>query len=183
MRLFVAVPVEGAPARHLDTLLGDLTARDWPVRWARPGQWHLTLKFLGEVPDDRADAVGGAVQGAAQGTGPLPVSLDGVGAFPSRRRPRVLWVGLAAPPGLELLQDRVERGLAALGFPVNGDTWRPHLTLGRVRQGSSLARDAVDSIPDPDGVAGLLDRIVLYESHLLPTGARHVPRLTRRFDA
>ncbi len=183
MRLFVAMPVNGGPARQLDTLLRDLTGRAWPVRWARPGQWHLTLKFLGEVPESHADAVGEVVGEAGQGTEPLPVSLGEVGAFPSRRRPRVLWVGLEAPPALELLQDRIQRGLAVLGFMVDGHPWRPHLTLGRVRQGASLPRDAVASIPAPDGAAGLMDRIVLYESQLLPTGARHVPRFTRRFDA
>lgn len=183
MRLFVAVPVQGAPARRLDTLLEDLTQRDWPVRWARPGQWHLTLKFLGEVPDERCDAVGDAVREAGQGMAPIAVSLGEVGAFPARRRPRVLWVGLEAPAALELLQDRIERGMAGLGFPVDGKPWRAHVTLGRVREGASLRRDALDAISAPGDGAGLLDRIVLYESHLLPSGARHVPRLTLRFDA
>jgi 2'-5' RNA ligase len=181
-RLFVAMPVESAPARRLDTLLDDLSQRDWPVRWARPGQWHLTLKFLGDVPEERCEAVGDAVRVAGEGTAPIPVSLGEAGAFPTRRRPRVLWMGLEAAAALELLQDRIERGMAGLGFAVDGKPWRPHVTLGRVRQGLSLPGDAVGSIDTPDDAAGLMDRIVLYESQLLPSGARHVPRLTVRFD-
>jgi len=109
---------------------------DLPVKWVRGEAVHLTLKFLGEVADEREPELAAALTSAAAGTRTLSLALGGFGVFPDFQRPRVVWVGIAPEPGLEILQHRVEQEFAPLGFPTEGRPFRPHVTLGRA------ARDA-----------------------------------------
>ncbi len=116
-----------------------------PVNWVRSDGLHLTLKFLGEVPAEQEPELEGALVQAAgtetvgEGAGgrrTIPLAIGGFGVFPDQRRPRVVWVGVAPEPALELLQHRVEQAFTPLGFPTEGRPFMPHLTLGRA------ARDA-----------------------------------------
>ena len=113
MRLFAAVPVPEPARGQILGLLAQLRATGWPVRWVRDEGLHLTLKFFGEVAPERLEVIEEAMRFAAQGTGELPLQLDELGSFPGGSRPRVLWIGFATPPALELLQDRLERGCEA----------------------------------------------------------------------
>jgi RNA 2',3'-cyclic 3'-phosphodiesterase len=178
MRLFVALPIP-EPGRHvIVTLLDHLRASDWPVRWVRPEGIHLTLKFYGEVAPERLEVIEEAIRFAAAGTGPMPMRLASLGAFPTNARPRILWLGLDAPPALELLQDRLERRGEDIGFPPEGAPFQPHVTLGRMREGHRLPPHALENANGAPGkVAFLADRIVLYESLLTPEGPRYEPRL------
>jgi RNA 2',3'-cyclic 3'-phosphodiesterase len=105
-----------------------------PVKWVRPENIHLSLKFLGDVDDTREHELHAALQRAA-GTGseprPLTLQITGFGVFPDYHRPRVLWAGVTPEPGLELLQHGVEHAFAPLGFPTEARAFRPHVTLGR----------------------------------------------------
>ena len=108
-----------------------LRERTGALKWARPDGIHLTLKFLGDAPEERAPALTAALGRAASGARALTLALGGFGVFPDFRRPRIVWVGIAPDPALEILQDRVEREFAPLGFPTEGRPFRPHATLGR----------------------------------------------------
>ena len=112
MRLFAGVPIVDDARRELVALLARLRACDWPVRWVHEEGSHLTLKFYGEVAPERLEVIEESVRFAGQGTGPLALQLGALGAFPSVSRPRVLWVGIEAPPELGLLQERLERNPA-----------------------------------------------------------------------
>lgn len=135
-----------------------------PVNWVRSEGLHLTLKFLGEVPDEQEpDLQAALAQAAGTGAGgrSIPLALGGFGVFPDQRRPRVVWVGVAPEPALELLQHRVEQAFAPLGFPTEARPFRPHLTLGRA------ARDAGAAAPHglAEALAGLaFSETVLVES-------------------
>jgi RNA 2',3'-cyclic 3'-phosphodiesterase len=109
MRLFAALPIAEPAREEIAKLLGHLRETGWPLRLVHDQGLHLTMKFFGEVPPGRLEVIEEAVRGAVPGTGTLAMQLGGVGGFPSGDRPRILWVGLDAPPGLELLQDRLER--------------------------------------------------------------------------
>jgi 2'-5' RNA ligase len=140
---------------------------------------HISLKFFGEVPPGRLEVIEEAVRAAVPGTGALPLRLAEIGAFPGERRARVIWVGLDAPPALELLQDRLERRAEAIGFPPEGNPFRPHVTLARVREGHRLPAGALESLRGRyDAVAFLASELVLYESVLGRAGPRYEPRLT-----
>ncbi|MFI5234932.1 MAG: RNA 2',3'-cyclic phosphodiesterase [Gemmatimonadales bacterium] len=175
MRLFAAIPAS-APARDQVTrLLRELRDLRWPVRWVAEEGIHLTLKFYGEVAVERLDAIAESIGFAIRGTGPLALGLSGLGGFPSMERARVVWAAVEAPPALELLQDRIERHAEALGFPLEGATFRPHITLGRVREGEHLRPEVVARL-HATALAGdfTADRVVLYESRLGERGPAYV---------
>jgi RNA 2',3'-cyclic 3'-phosphodiesterase len=179
MRLFAALPIAEPARAEIARLLGRLRELGWPLRLVHDHGVHLTMKFFGEVPPARLEVIEEAVRAAAPGTGALPMQLSGVGAFPSDRRPRVVWVGLDAPAGLELLQDRLERRAEAIGFAPEGVPFRPHVTLARVREGHRLPADALESLDgEYEPVPFLASELVLYESILGRDGPRYEPRLT-----
>src|SRR5207248_768149 len=131
VRLFVALNLP-APVREA-LWAATARARDLglPVKWVRGEGLHLTLKFLGDVADEREPELAAALTRAAAGARGLALALGGFGVFPDFRRPRVVWVGIAPEPGLEILQHRVEQEFAPLGFPTEARSFRPHVTLGR----------------------------------------------------
>ena len=184
MRLFAAIPVEGEGRAGLEAVLAALGPMGWPVRWTRPGQLHLTVKFLGEVEAARVAELTDAIGQASAGMAPLGFTLADLGAFPSMQRARVLWAGLEAEGALELMVDRVERGCHALGFAIEGRPFRPHVTLGRVKEHGHLPRDAGDRLAELTPAGNFLgDRLVLYHSHLGPGGPRYEPLATFPFGA
>ena len=179
MRLFAAVPIPEPARVEIARLLARLREPGWPLRLVHDQGLHLTVKFFGEVAPARLEVIEEAVRSAAPGTGALSLRLAEVGAFPSFRRPRVVWVGLDVPPALELLQDRLERLAEAIGFAPEGDPFRPHVTLGRVREGERLPPGALDSLAGTyEPVPFLASELVLYESVLGRGGPHYEPRLT-----
>ena len=176
VRTFIAIEL----TRELLDKLGDLQSRlaeDAPpglVRWVRPQGIHLTLKFLGEIPPSRADAVAAAMEVACAAHAPFTLQVGGLGCFPNARRPRVVWVGVQEPSGaLAALQRDVERAMASLGLPPEGRRFSPHLTLGRVKGGS---REALEVLGETVTRAGVrvgnmaVDAVHLMRSDLLPGG-------------
>jgi RNA 2',3'-cyclic 3'-phosphodiesterase len=177
VRIFIAIELPPPVLDRLDDLQArlrqDLPAR-W-VRWVRPQGMHLTLKFLGENPASRVDAVSAAMVNAAAAHAPFSLSVHGLGCFPNLRRPRVLWVGVEEPAGvLAALQRDVERALVPLGFSPEARPFSPHLTLGRVRGG---ARGQIEALGQVVGRAKArvgempVAAIHLMRSDLLPGGA------------
>jgi 2'-5' RNA ligase len=134
VRLFVAVNLPDDVRAAVWEAAAPLRALPAPIRWVAPDILHLTLKFLGDVATDRETAVVEGLEAAVQGAKPFAMEIGGFGAFPRPNRPRVVWVGCEATPPLELLQHRVEREMLALGFPLEGRPFHPHVTLGRVRK-------------------------------------------------
>jgi RNA 2',3'-cyclic 3'-phosphodiesterase len=133
VRAFVAV---FPPLEVREALVG--AARELPVvgevRWVRPENVHLTLKFLGEVSDDLLDRVTEALEPVRGRHEPFVAEPSGFGAFPSARRARILWAGIgegSAP--LRALAKDVEASLEPLGFGREDRAYKPHLTLGRAR--------------------------------------------------
>lgn len=177
MRLFAAIPLQPPALGPALATLRRLEGEPWPVRWVREAGLHLTLKFFGEVAADRLDTIAEMVGFALEGVAPMPLRVMGVGVFPSVRRPRVIRLEVSAGPELELLQDRIERGGERIGFPPEGRPFRPHVTMGRVKEGQRLPPEAAEIL---EGIATqpefLADRVVLYESELGVGGPLYHPR-------
>jgi RNA 2',3'-cyclic 3'-phosphodiesterase len=138
MRLFLALNVPEATRQAMHDAAAPLReAAPGEVGWTAAERVHLTLKFLGEQPDDTPERLAAALAGPLARHRPVELELRGVGAFPAMRRPRVVWVGVRPEPRLELLHHDVEVACEALGFEVEGRPFRPHLTLGRARPGAA----------------------------------------------
>lgn len=148
------------------------------VRWLDPTQFHLTLKFLGAVADERVPALSAALETAVAGTSHVALAAAGLGAFPSLARPRVLWAGITTGvPQLAALAGAIDRALGPLGFPPEARPFRGHLTIGRVRspRGGAELVAALRAAGAPHLGTWTAPEVVLYESRLRATGAVYVP--------
>ena len=134
MRLFIAINPTADERARLADASRELRESPFPVRWVAPDSVHLTLKFLGEVPEPRVPELSSSLGEAVRGTARFEMSLSGFGAFPSLRRPQVVWVGVKPNSTLSTLQEAVEEAMALLGFERETRSSHPHLTLGRAQR-------------------------------------------------
>jgi RNA 2',3'-cyclic 3'-phosphodiesterase len=140
LRLFIALNLPPPVRQALWETTTPLRDLGIPVKWVRPEGIHVTLKFLGEVSEEREAELVAALGRAAAGARALSLALEGFGVFPDFSRPRVVWAGIAPEPALEILQHRVEQEIAPLGFPTEARAFHPHVTLGRAAR-EGRARD------------------------------------------
>ncbi len=169
----------GQVAKHLKEQLEEI-----PIRWVPPDNIHLTLKFLGEVSDSNFEMLTKIIAAETAGHRPFEMSIGGVGAYPNTRRPRVIWVGVEAPPEMFSLQRGIDGETARLGYASEKRKFSPHLTLGRVgRNASSRAVREISQILSKSEVGFLgvarVEQVHLYRSELKPGGAIY----TRLFSA
>jgi 2'-5' RNA ligase len=125
VRSFVAVELPASFRQEIGRLHGSIATEG--LRLVRPDLVHITLKFLGDVPEGRVDAVAQALREVK--AAPFPVRVKGIGAFPGKSV-RVLWLGLEGD--FSELHQGIEKALASLGFPPEKRGFSPHITLGRV---------------------------------------------------
>jgi 2'-5' RNA ligase len=135
VRLFLAINLTSDVRRAI--IQGTMPLREAApeIRWVDESRLHLTLKFLGEQGDDVLAPLGDALDAVARRHRSFGMQVGGVGAFPNFRRARVVWIGIHREPRLELLHHDVEVACEGLGFELDGRSFRPHLTLARVREG------------------------------------------------
>jgi 2'-5' RNA ligase len=182
MRLFIAVNLTEDVRISIHRLIAGIRLDRDPVRWISPGNIHLTLKFLGEVSPVLCEPVEGVIRDAVSRHPPFDLALQGVGAFPDIRRPRVVWIGVKDGEALSIIKDvyhDIEDGLERLGFNKEKRAFHPHLTIGRIRS----TRKGKDKLSP--GLAERLERVSLpgerlrvesvelMESILRPTGAEY----------
>ena len=177
LRIFTAVNLSVASLRRLAELQQRLREEQAPslrVTWVPPANLHVTVKFYGTLGAEQVEAVRDAARRAAALVKPFGLSAHGLGVFPEVERPRVLWVGLTeGAEALVELSRRVEDASEALGFPRDGRPFRPHLTLGRIKQGNAGVPEWLAAHGDVDCLASAVDELVVYESRLLRTGAEY----------
>ena len=135
LRAFIACELSGSLQDAIQAASAQLRAGLGPtlVRWVPIRNVHLTLKFLGDVSSSSLDMIASSLTVEAARHEAFDMLVEGSGAFPNLRRPRVLWVGLTAPPGLGLLHRDVDAATARLGYKSEDRAFTPHLTIGYVR--------------------------------------------------
>ncbi len=181
VRCFVAIELNEEARSALAALQVRLQGADrmatQAVKWVAPQSIHLTLKFLGQVPGSKIQAIVEALGNACWGCEPFELSLAGAGCFPNPQSPRVLWVGLEGDlERLASLQQAVEGALGKLGFPPEDRPFKPHLTLGRVRETAGKEERcrlglATRALPGMGGTKVPVAAVSLIRSHLRPEGA------------
>jgi RNA 2',3'-cyclic 3'-phosphodiesterase len=186
IRAFIAVDLSSEIQARLDKVMADLKVGvpDGAVRWVAAGNLHLTLKFLGDVSVTNLTVLKEMFLAEVSHHHQFEISVGGLGAFPSIRRARVIWVGVEAPAELAAVQTGIENEMARLGYTREERPFSPHLTLGRV------ARNAAP--PELHQIGELLHKtkigflgaahvraVHLYQSDLHPEGSMY----TRLFTA
>jgi len=144
------------------------------IRWVRPEGIHLTLKFFGDIPEDDVDKIAATVEKAAGKESPFALAIGGAGVFPDPHRPRVLWLGMDGDvERLQGFQKGLDRELLRIGFPREERPFRPHLTLGRIRNPKGLIGLARELEKGEEYRAGrfVASGLSLMQSDLTPKGA------------
>jgi 2'-5' RNA ligase len=187
LRLFVAVelpePWHDGLSQLMDemkaALAADATTKGVRVRWVRPEGIHLTMKFLGETPESKLDAVKRALVRAVPAPPGIRLQIGRAGSFSDRRAPRVVWAGVEGQTKeLAALAERVDTWLASAGYARELRGFTPHLTLARLPEDLSQAeRQAVAAATNGFVIPHLepftVDKVSLIQSHLGPGGARY----------
>lgn len=146
------------------------------VSWTAPAALHLTLKFLGEQEEKRLPAIAESLRQAVLPAAPFNLQFKGLGVFPSPRRARIIWAGIAAGRDeLASLAHSLEEALAETGFPRESRPFKAHLTLGRVRRPLSeqLLRDLLAGESSFSTAESAVQSLRLYRSRLSPRGAQY----------
>jgi 2'-5' RNA ligase len=179
-RLFIAVAIPGEVKAKMEAAQAELlrVLPEPSVRWTRREQFHLTLRFLGDVEAARVEALGGALRAACRGFGALHLRAERVGFFPDLRRPRVVWVGVQDQAGqLPRLQAAVELATREYTTEEKEERFTGHVTLARIK---GIKRPEAQALGQ--AAAGMAERLFgqwtayqveLMRSQLLPQGARH----------
>jgi 2'-5' RNA ligase len=174
-RLFLALPLPETVRR----LLHALTDRSPLVRWTPEPQLHITLRFLGDVSDEETSPLLERLRTVSVRS--FPLTVEGVGAFPPKGAPRVLWVGVGpGHPRLHQLRQRVDDAVLGAGVPMDVRTFHPHVTLGRcLDRATAEASRWLRTHQEFAGPTFAVEAFELYASELHALGAIHT--LIERF--
>jgi 2'-5' RNA ligase len=178
IRAFIAIDMSDEIRRGLEGVAVQLKMRlkDVPIRWVPVENIHLTLNFLGDVSVNNIEMLKKIMAGEAARHSSFEISVGELGAFPSTRRPRVIWVKVEAPSALTNLQVGIENETARLGYPHEERSFSPHLTLGRVARNAGPADihrigDTLEAYTVGFLGAASVKMVNLYRSDLGPGGA------------
>ena len=179
-RLFVAIPIPGAVRNKMIRVqqeLRRLAPRD-AVHWTKPEQFHLTLRFLGDVSSDRVVALKESVHTVCSGASALHLCAQGIGFFPNTRSPRVIWAGInGGGRHLVDLQKKIENAVRQFTEEPGGENFAGHVTLGRFKH--FKRQEIVELTIRAQAMKGQVfgewtaQEIEIIRSELSPEGARY----------
>jgi 2'-5' RNA ligase len=176
MRTFVAIDLEREIKNNISKFLERLDTGLRNVRWIKFQGMHITLKFLGEVGEEKLHEIKEALRSTAAEFRPFSLQIKGTGTFPhAKRNPRILWLGVECDPILINLQEKMELKLENIGFPREKRKYHPHLTLGRVKAPFKLQPILDELGKNKDVLFGEMSvtKTTLFQSILKPTGAEY----------
>lgn len=177
MRCFVAIEIPNRIQEILGQVQVQIRSKIGPASWTKIGNYHITLKFLGDIENHNVDNVRSALEKVAKKNKPYSIEIGGIGAFPNFVRPRVLWVGL-------------KRGAVqttSLAHTINSELYKinnsketrfhPHFTLARLKRPINLKPFSrlFENYKTVDGTLHTVDKITLVRSELHPDGAVYTP--------
>jgi RNA 2',3'-cyclic 3'-phosphodiesterase len=179
LRAFIALRPPGEWIEHLARIQDDLrrTLPGKSFRWVNPDQIHITLRFLGSITSQDAEAISEGLNLLASLTDPFSLALDRLGCFPNVRRPRVLWAGLTGgEQQIQKLNSSINAQTAAVGEPPEPREFKPHLTLARIKETSrEEIRILTESVTRPLNLSAHWDitELLLMRSHVSSSGSRY----------
>lgn len=178
MRCFIAIELPEGIRDRLADLQTQLANLGRAVRWTKPGSIHLTLKFLGEVPDQQIADVCTTAKRIAVAIPEFDLEITGVGCFPPRGPVRIVWAGIPQSPApLLACQKECEAGFGSLGFAPENRPYSPHLTIGRVNDplAGPRIREALRQFTDFTAGSFTAEELIVFQSDLRPSGPIYTP--------
>ena len=179
IRAFIAIELPDEIVAAIRKVQDQIKSSGVKIRWVRPENIHLTLKFLGDINERDIDQIHTAMIDAVKGYSPISLSGKGVGVFPNLRRPKVMWVGLGGESGrLIQLQETLDSQLKKIGFSKEKRAFKGHLTMGRVKgridtkKMTAILQEMSEFESEPFSAG----EIVLFQSDLRPSGAVYIRR-------
>ncbi|MBC7363984.1 MAG: RNA 2',3'-cyclic phosphodiesterase [Candidatus Aminicenantes bacterium] len=178
MRVFIAVDLEDSVKEQLANLIENLKPAGRNIKWVARENFHLTLKFLGEIDEGQVEIVREVLIKLSHQYRPFSLKLKGTGSFPpGQNRMRVIWVGLESGPELFRLQKELEEELERKGFPKEERAFSPHLTLGRAKQpqNQEKLKKMLEKFSNREFGQMMVKEITLFQSILRPEGPVYKP--------
>jgi 2'-5' RNA ligase len=170
-RTFIALEIKENIKELLAGIQQKIGSKTGGIKWVKPKNMHLTLKFLGSTREDKIENISDVLINTAGNLNSFNVSVSGFGAFPSSNNPKVIWAGLKADDVLYKIQKDLDVSLESLGFAKEKQSFSPHLTIGRVRDSRAKKnlRDAFQQVRTEQGCFEA-ENITFYKSELMPEG-------------
>ncbi|MCX7794621.1 MAG: RNA 2',3'-cyclic phosphodiesterase [Thermodesulfovibrionales bacterium] len=175
IRSFIAIELNEDIKKELGLLIEDLKPLAQDLKWVRPENLHITLKFLGGVEEKKIEKIKQALEETVKPYKPFTVKIKGIGQFPEKKMPRVIWAGVEHSETLLLLQRETEKSLLKLGFKKEEREFTGHITIARLKNHHDIKK-LLNKLPDfKDKDFGIqeVNEIVLMKSELRPEGARY----------
>lgn len=173
LRLFIAVPIAIKLRRKFANIIERLKTCGADVKWVSEENLHITLKFLGDTTKNKVKQVEQGIKEALEGFEATRIKFQGIGAFPSLKKPRVFWIGVSAGgENLAGMAKALEIALEPLGFPPEDKEFRSHLTIGRVRSNKGIAplMEQIERLKDFNGGSLKVSEVLLINSDLQKSG-------------
>jgi len=173
IRCFLALPISGKLKEKFRHIVHGLQDTRADVKWVKLENLHLTLKFLGDIEDNKLENISSVVRDCCRGVGPVTSYLTQLGGFPDMHHPKILWVALGdSKKKIEGMVEVLERELAKVGIIKEERPFKPHITIGRMKSLANLKNlsCAIQQITFEDTTEEPFDRIILYKSTLTPQG-------------
>ncbi|MBN1870704.1 MAG: RNA 2',3'-cyclic phosphodiesterase [Candidatus Omnitrophica bacterium] len=173
IRTFIAIPLNTEIQQAISRVQERLKKHDCSIKWVKPENIHLTLKFLGDVELEKIDTIKQKLESLFKGIGPVKLEMTQLDAFPSINHPKILWIGLKDDEQKISRQVSVlEDELGKLGFKKEERPFSPHVTIGRIRSPRNIQAlsEAMSEYSFPAGLKQVIDCIILYKSTLTSQG-------------
>ncbi|NOY87858.1 MAG: RNA 2',3'-cyclic phosphodiesterase [FCB group bacterium] len=172
IRLFIALPLNKEIENKLGDMISQLKQNGGDIKWVKPQNIHLTVKFLGDTEQKLVDDIIEHINSVIIQYQPIITNITHWGAFPNLRRPRVIWVGIEKNTETIIqLAEEIDTHISQLGWEKENKKFKAHFTLGRVRNNRGLER-LTEYIQEYkfEEVNFVFDRIILFKSTLTPQG-------------
>ena len=174
IRSFIAFPLPESVIAYIKTVQDEFRSQGFRMRWVKPENIHLTLKFLGDIHPADIDKIAQIMADTVKEVAVLKLSAKGVGVFPGIRNPRVLWIGLKGDTfPLIQVQKELEEKLDGAGFPKESRSFKAHLTIARIKERLDSGRlvKAMETFGNFESETFSAENMILYKSDLKPGGA------------
>jgi RNA 2',3'-cyclic 3'-phosphodiesterase len=171
-RTFVAVNVE--PHENLLRLISSFKSvlKDDIIKWTNPGNIHITLTFIGDTEEKKIPGICKTLKDISSGFGEFELSIKGAGVFKSYNDPRIIWTGVEQSEKLNDLNKLINSGLRHEGLRHEERPFKPHITLGRIKQLKQVdrLRNLAEKYAGSEIQKVTVTEVIFFESILLPTG-------------